>query len=310
MWNKSVLVVLMCGWAAACAVSSERAVQSDQSDANAAIAASVPSTDIVLVSLSAVMAGRDPAEAKALAVRRGYDNQPAFSTDGRSVYYSRIDDGEQSEVYRFDIQSGKTQQITQTRESEYSPTPLDGGGFSCIQVAQDGTQRLWRYGQDGKPVNALRPDITGVGYHAWLSDTDLALFIVAEPMRLEVASLTTNQRLTIATDIGRSVLRTPAGALSFVKTDADTQTATLFERDPITNALRRRAPLPGEGQDLAWLPDGSALVADGRTLYRLAPGASQWTSWVNLARSVAGDITRMAVDPSGKWLALVVSESE
>lgn len=278
-------------------------------DANAAIAASVPSTDIVLVALDAVMAQRDPGGAKNVAVKRGYDNQPAFSADGRFVFFSRIAEGGQSDVYRYTIDTGKTDQITQTPQSEYSPTPLPGGGFSCVQVALDGTQRLWRYDDQGKPQGAIRADITGVGYHAWLSSDDVALFIVAEPMRLEVAPTAGTRRAQISTYIGRSVLRTPDGELSFVQGEPDSERRVLVIRDK-NGELDQRAELPGPGQDLVWLADGSVLVADGRTLYRLAPAATEWVPWVNLARSVAGDISRMAADPTGRWLALVVSESE
>ncbi|MFK7886116.1 MAG: hypothetical protein AB8G16_04550 [Gammaproteobacteria bacterium] len=293
----------------ACAGSPGELAQDVSEDANAAIAASVPSTDIVLVSLDAVVAQRDPGKALTVTARRGYDNQPAFSLDGRHLYFSSIANGGQSDVYRFDIATKATRQITHTTESEYSPTPLADGGFTCIQVAMDGTQRLWRYGQDGTPQRALRPDVTGVGYHAWLSAQELALFIVAEPMRLEIATATGNERTTIATDIGRSVLKTPDGDLSFVQ-GAQADKRTLMQRDARTGALHARAALPGPGEDLVWLSDGSVLVANARTLYRLAPDAEVWTEWVNLARSVAGDITRMAVDPTGRWLALVVSESE
>lgn len=280
----------------------------DGDDANAAIAASVPSTDIVLVPLAQVLAGTPPQTVTAVARRPGYDNQPAFDAQGRSVYFSSIVGAEQSDVFRFDLASGKTAQVTRTPQSEYSPTPLAGGGFSCVQVALDGTQRLWRYGDDGTPAAAIRPDITGVGYHAWLSRTLLALFIVDEPLRLELVNLAGGAPVPVATNVGRSLHRTAAGALAYVRKDAD-GAGTVHEMDPASGRDRSRAALPGPGEDLVWLADGSALVAAGRTLHRLAPGASRWEALVDLSSTVDGDITRMAVDPAGRWLALVVAES-
>ncbi len=278
-------------------------------DANAAIAAGVPSTDIVLVSLKRVLDRDEYTPAKEIVRRRGYDNQPSFSADGQAIWFSSILDGEQADVYRYDIRGGDITRITNTPESEYSPTPLKQGGFSCIQVALDGSQRLWRYDDAGKAQAAIRADVTGVGYHAWIGPEALALFIVDEPVRLELVKTTGDARETVATNIGRALHYTARGTLGYVQKNAD-NTGTVNELDVASGQSTRRAQLPAEGEDLVWLADGSALTANGRTVYRLAPEATTWQPVVNLARSVHGDISRMAVDPQGQWLALVVSESE
>ncbi|MFK8016076.1 MAG: TolB family protein [Gammaproteobacteria bacterium] len=277
-------------------------------DANAAIAATVPSTDIVMIRLAPLLAGEAVPAATVVTQRRGYDNQPSFSPDGRSVWFSSISDDQQADVFRYDMASGRIARVTQTAESEYSPTPLGGGAFSCIQVALDGTQRLWRY-TDGVPEAAIRADITGVGYHAWLRPEMLALFIVDEPMRLETVTLDGAPPRTVATNIGRSLHRTSRGTLAYVQKDADGR-GTLLEYDPESNAGRLRAKLPVDGEDLVWLADGSALIANGRSIYRLPSAGSSWQELGDLTRSVAGDISRMAVSPNGEWLALVIAESE
>src|ERR1700687_1691093 len=51
----------------------------------------------------------------------GYNNQPSFMPDGRSILYTSIKD-KQADIYRYDINSGATTQITRTPESEFSPT--------------------------------------------------------------------------------------------------------------------------------------------------------------------------------------------
>ncbi len=278
-------------------------------DANAAIAASVPSTDIVLVSLPAALSGVDPGKAVDVAVARGYDNQPAWAPDGRSLMYTRIADGQQADAYRFDVNTGRTIRVTTTTQSEYSPTPLVDGQWTCIHVDDDGTQRLARYNRQGRFESFVRADVTGVGYHRWLSNDQLAVFVVADPPQLELLNPSGSARTTVASNIGRSLNRTAAGHLAFVA-PGDDGTARLHEYNPVSGVITTYAALPSASVDLVWLADDSALVADGRTLYRWQRNADQWQPLVNLARSIHGDITRMAADPSGVWLALVVGEPE
>lgn len=280
-----------------------------QDDANAAIASGVPSTDIVLVSLPAILKKQDPGTALNVAVRRGYDNQPMWAPDGRSLMFSSIVDGRQADVFRFVLKGKRVFQVTDTPESEYSPTPLASEQWTCIRVDEDGTQRLGLYGLDGAFDTYVREDVTGVGYHRWLAHDQLAVFIVDDPVRLEIIAPRAATRKIIAENIGRSLNRTTQGNLAYVAPDAN-ENARLYEYIPATGEVVSHARLPVESQDIAWLIDDTALIADGRTLYRWQRERDEWVPWVNLARSVHGDISRMAVDPAGQWLALVVSETE
>ena len=85
----------------------------------------------------------------------GYNNQPSFLPDGRSIFYTSIRD-KQADIYRYDIRSGATSQITNTPESEYSPMLMpDGKNISVVRVEADGTQRLWKF-----PLNGGQPEAT------------------------------------------------------------------------------------------------------------------------------------------------------
>src|ERR1043165_5982756 len=52
--------------------------------------------------------------------RAGYDNQPSFTPDGRSVLYTSTREDGQSDIYRYDIAAQTTARVTSTPESEYS----------------------------------------------------------------------------------------------------------------------------------------------------------------------------------------------
>ena len=113
---------------------------------------------------------------KKITASAGYNNQPSFLADGKSVLYASVRD-KQADIYRYDIGSGTTTQITSTPESEFSPTLMpDGKSISVVRVEADGTQRLWKFPLKGGAPQLILEKIKPVGYHLWIDDHTLALF--------------------------------------------------------------------------------------------------------------------------------------
>jgi Tol biopolymer transport system component len=83
----------------------------------------------------------------------GYDNQPYFLPDGKSLLYSSDDGFGQTDIYRYNIQGQSERRLTFTPNNEYSPTITpDGKYFSCIILERNGNQFLWKY-----PLNGAVP---------------------------------------------------------------------------------------------------------------------------------------------------------
>ena len=85
-----------------------------------------PSSDIFIVDLKIkdgeLKFGR-PVKVTAVV---GYNNQPSFLPNGRSIFYTSIR-GKQADIYRYEIHSGETTQVTNTPEGEFSPTLMPDG---------------------------------------------------------------------------------------------------------------------------------------------------------------------------------------
>ena len=253
-----------------------------------------------------------------------YDNQPSFLPDGSAILFTSRRDTKQTDIYRYDLTSKAVTQVTHTPESEYSPvvTP-DGKTFSVIRVEADGTtQRLWRFDLDGSNPRLVLENVKPVGYHAWIDETHLALFILGAgngaPATLQIADTAKGTAEVAATGIGRSILIRPgARTVSYMTTG---QARQVMEWNPKSRASASLfAPLEGS-QDAAWLSEGVMLMASGTKIMRRATTDSQWSllgdldyqgsaSEVNFAPSgvppAIKSITRMAISPDGKWLAFV-----
>ena len=283
--------------------------------------AAPPATDVYLASLTLDGKKLTIGKPENISNSPGYDNQPFFSPDGQSLFFTsaRGDVASkcgtpQTDVYRFDVASRAIARITDTRDCEYSPTVTpDGRHLSVIQVEPDGTQRLWKFTIDGKAPSVVLEDVEPVGYHAWLSDTMLALFVLGRPATLQVADTTTGTAVIVARDIGQSIVQIPGGGVSFVQQagEGDTRTLTISQVTlvdgkavvkPLVAAVRGARQV-----HVAWTPERTLLMAHGGSLHAWHWGDQAWETVADLSALGLRDVTRLAVSPKGDRIAFVAT---
>lgn len=266
-----------------------------------------PDADIFLVSLSRSDGKLSVTGARNLTNRPGYDNQPHWSRDGRSVFFTSVREGDQADIYRLDPATGAATRVTLTApESEYSATPMPrGNAISVIRVERDSTQRLWRVPLDGSTSTVVLERIKPVGYHTWVNDTLLALFVLGSPNTLQLASTRTGRGDTITTSIGRSLHTTRDGQVSFVHKVSDGEW-WLVLLDPRTKEQRRLVQMPRRVEDYAWTPSGVVLAGEGSVLKAFDPRrGGDWEVVADLAQYGLAGITRLSVSPRENAIAVV-----
>lgn len=271
-------------------------------------AQSPPATDIYLVEVQKQVERITLGAPENITQRYGYDNQPFFLPNGSGILYTSIRNS-QADIYKFEIATKTTTVMTQTPESEYSPTPTpDGKYFSVVRVELDTSliQRLWKFPFDGsEPVLVLK-DINPVGYHAWGDENTLGLFVLGNPPTFQLADVRTGKSKVMAERIGRSIHKIPGQhAISFVakvsenewwinKLNLDTQEISQLAKT-----------LPGS-EDYAWLPDSGIVMGKESKLYRWqSKSPSEWQLLADFGEHGLKGITRLAVSPNGKYLAIV-----
>ena len=243
---------------------------------------------------------------------KGYNNQPSFFGPNEIYLTAQTaDDTTQTDIWSLDLGSKTRTRVTATTATaEYSPTPMPGGKrWSGVRVEEDGTQRLWSFPLDrsdnGRPEF---PRLLNVGYHCWLRDTLAAFFIVGEnnaPHVLQLVGTKAQRPQRIASNIGRCLLKTPAGHLAFVQ-KATEQTWFLKTYDLKKQAADMVVKMPDKSEDFAVLPDGTYLTGVGSRLFQYHPRRdADWREIQNLGKYGVKTITRLAVSKEGK-LAVVV----
>lgn len=267
-------------------------------------AQTLPGTDIWLADIESGLPGV-PAR---ISDGVGYNNQPYFSADGQVIYYTREmpgENGSQTDIAAFDIETGGTAMVTNTAESEYSPTPIPGReALSFIQVEADQRQRLWSVDLGNSRLEILFPHIQPVGYHVWYGGTHVAMFILGDSFTLQTTDLGSGEARLVAENIGRSLHKHPAsGEVLFV--DKNVEPWQIAALDPGTGTIRDVMPLFPDSEDFTIDNAGDYWTGNGSKLYKRSPGADRWSLVADFSAHGIGNISRLAVDSASGRIALV-----
>ena len=264
-----------------------------------------PSTDVYLAELMAADGGVRLGTPVNLTDRPGYDNQPSF-LDEESLLYTAIVDG-QADIWLYDLKSHERRRVTETSESEYSPTPIPGEeAISVVRVEEDGTQRLWRFPLGGGEPDLLLPNVEPVGYHVWSGDQNLLLFVLGEPNTLQHARRGDGQGKVLAENVGRALHRVPGTSkLSFVHKASETKWTIRSVELETGEMATLRDTRPGR-EDYVWSSSRDLWMGDGAKLYVSGSGGEgDWREVADFGELGLREITRVAIHPRGTWIAFV-----
>lgn len=280
--------------------------------------AQAPSTDVLLVPLPG--GAEDVTTVAAddviyLTDNDTYDNQPSFTPDGSAVLYVAEDASGQTDIYRYELASGKATQVTDTKASEFSPqvTP-DGEHISAVRIEADEViQRLWQFDLEGENAEARPKDIYRVGYYAFAEPETLAFVIVAEtesgePLSLEVAGVDAVTTEKVAEPVGVGVQRVPnEAAVSFIQRNED-GSSSLSVYDLESGETRVLTETLPEVDAHTFLPGGAVLAAQDTIIYRWQEGQNTWKPYLDFSEAGVTGIGRLAVSSDGNQLAFVINK--
>lgn len=252
---------------------------------------------------------------KALTDRDGYDSQPAFTKDSKSILLSSDRNGEYTDIFQIDIDTGKARQLTNTPdEGEFSPTPMvENEGIRYVVEQGVPHQSVWQQTQGEPRVRAVNSMINS-GYYAYHPELGTLLWArYGYNLYFEPEGQQADERHFVAASVGRSIHPIPnLAAFSFVHKRHDgQQVVTRFE--PKSGSLTPIASLTPGSEDTAWSSNGWLFHTSDAGLQALAYQADkpmaqqQWTLVAPLTPPSAqySGPNRLAVSPDNQWLAVV-----
>ena len=241
--------------------------------------------------------------------RGGYTNQPWFTPEGDILVSVRKAGETQNDIYQLTLQDKSLRRITQTAANEYSPR-IDPSGQRLTVVRQvEGDsidQQVYQSPLKGGGYKSLTPGIRDIGYYTWVDENQLALYrIDGESSHLVSLNLKDNRSRRITSSIGRTLLADASGSILYVHKFTDTYWY-IKKYNPSSSMIDIISETPGLVEDVAVAPDGTYFIGVGSKLYSFHPAYN--TTWQEVGDvSIHGitNITRLAVSPDGKQLALV-----
>ncbi|MDC8003594.1 nuclear transport factor 2 family protein [Aureisphaera galaxeae] len=240
-----------------------------------------------------------------ISYNEGYDNQPSFTQDGLLLYAKT--QNEQTDIAVFDPAFWSTQWLFEgTPGGEYSPQRIGSTqDFTAVRLDPDGKQRLYRYRSGEAPVAYIK-DLRVAYYAHYDENTLLSSVLSGNQLDLVISDIASQKSDTLLDRSGRSIHKVPA-------TDAMSYTAVneegnwdVYQLDTKTKESFFVAQLPIGIQDHVWLDGSKMLIGSGNKLYLYDLfGDGEWQLFADLSAYKIENITRMAVSPDRKRLAIV-----
>ncbi|NVJ66092.1 MAG: PD40 domain-containing protein [Gammaproteobacteria bacterium] len=266
---------------------------------NASTVLALPTTDIAIFDLKALLS-KDKKTVKPfhLTYRDGYDNQPKFSKDGQTIYFTRgitANGKSQTDIMAYDFESKQLTNISNSPDSsEYSPTPYQDGFLTIIGVADsNGKQYLNQLAIDSGAQKTFTTAIEPIGYHAWLNENEAAVFVLGDFMTLQVLHTDANRKpMVLAENIGRSFHRIAENKVSYTVEEVGKHRIYLLDGNHQSHDTG--IVLPEGVQDYVWLNDKEVILGKDSKLYRKS--AKSVSEIVDLSEFGIKGISRLAID--------------
>lgn len=262
-------------------------------------------TEVYLFDLISKNASFEVKNGQNISNNAGYDNQPSF-LDNETILFSRMRN-EQTDIAAYDLKTEEISWLTETSEGgEYSPEHIpDSEDVAAVRLDTSGLQRLYRYQKSGE--NNAITDLK-IGYFAFYNNSKfISAVLSGSTLDLYLSDISSKKDSLIITNIGRSLHKVPnTNSMSYTVVNED-QNMDLYLLD-MGGQLESYfvCQLPIGIQDYVWLNDSQILLGSRNRLYIYDTlGVTEWKELASLESYDLDNITRLAVSPDGKHLAVV-----
>lgn len=263
------------------------------------IDAQLDNTSIYLANLSIKNSGRSISSVSYLSDynKTGYNNQVSFISADEILFVSNTENPEVTDIYLANLRLEELERITANGLANYSPNTMPGKDYySCVRVEKDKTtQHLWLYPTSLENTGFTPlPEITNVGYYAWLDENKVALFLVGTPHELVVADINTGEQNKIMDKIGRCIKVNDQGEIIFIHKLSDQQWFIKTYNIETNKISVLCQTIPGS-EDFELLNNGNILMASKSKVYEFNPSlTNSWSEILDFQEFGLANINRLA----------------
>ncbi|MDC8000517.1 hypothetical protein POV26_05685 [Aequorivita todarodis] len=267
-------------------------------------------TEVYVFDIAPAYEGLQVLNARNISNNEGYDNQPSFISNEKLVFAGN--NNGQTDISEYDLTSKLQKWVNQKTEGgEYSPQKFPSNeDVAAVRLDKDGLQRLYRYSPATGKSSEIIKDLQ-VAYFAFYNDKKmLATVLDGDKMDLVLIDVASKTADTLFYNAGRSLQKVPkTNTMSYtLVNDEGNLDLYLLDMDSLENFFVTQLPIGI--QDYVWINDTQILVGSGSSLFMYDTlGEPEWNKVASLSDYGIKNISRMAISPDGRKLALVAEEN-
>lgn len=237
----------------------------------------------------------------------GYNNQPNF-VDDFNILYAGNNNGQNDIAHYSIIEELNTWVNIATPGGEYSPQIIPNSyNISAVRLDTTGLQRLYEYNTTANK-SSLLIDSLQVAYYAFYNDSTIVSSVLGfNSLDLVVSNLKRKTNDTLLINSGRSIHKIPfSTSMSYTAVNEE-KNHDVYMLDMEENLESFFiCQLPVGIQDYVWINDSVLLIGSGSSLYKYDMfGKQEWELVEDLSKYRIKNITRLAISPNQKRIAIV-----
>ncbi len=266
-----------------------------------------PNTEIYLMDLEYSESEFSITNFKNLSNNKGYDSQPSFY-DNEFILYARTNE-KATDIAKYHLKTNSYNWVHySTLGGEYSPLRIPNStNISAVRLDTTGLQRLYNYNSETKTSSLLIENLQVAYYSFYDSNTILSSVLSDNKLDLVLSNLSKKTNDTLVLNVGRSIHKVPSTKETMSYTSVNEEgNLDVFQLDLKSLDSFFVTQLPIGIQDHIWLDETTLLIGSRDKLFLLDLfGNGDWKLVADLSEYQIKDITRLAISPDGKRLALV-----
>jgi hypothetical protein len=234
--------------------------------------------------------------------RPGYDHQPVFSGDGKQIYYTSVREDGQADIYVYEPATKKSRSLTNSRTSEYSPSPCGNGSLiASVVVETDSAQRI-HFINARSGLSERSAGFDSVGYFSLLNADTIIYYKLTQPHSLRYHVQSSGEDRWLADQPLRTFKAINRHTLLFGIRDSSV--IRFYTYDFLLRRAYPYAEAPAGGEDFQWHEPFGLVRAEGKQLLRFEESTRQWQLLFDLSAFPIKKISRFGFDPKTRYLVL------